>query len=100
MFIHTVYFWLKSGLTQAEEEAFVKSALTLTEIASVKYGWVGKPANTDRPVIDRTYSYALVTVFEDMAGHDAYQVDKIHDIFRENCAQYWSQVRIYDSESI
>jgi Stress responsive A/B Barrel Domain len=100
MFIHTVYFWLKAGLTQAEIESFEKSALSLLSIRSLKYGWVSKPASTDRPVIDRSYSYCLTTIFEDAAGHDIYQVDPIHDAFRDLCAQYWSQVRIYDSESI
>jgi hypothetical protein len=99
MFIHNVYFWLKSGLTQAEVDAFEKSALTLTSIPSVRYGWVSKPASTDRPVIDRSYSYALTTIFEDSAGHDLYQVHPVHDAFREQCAQYWNQVRVYDSES-
>jgi hypothetical protein len=100
MFIHTVYFWLKAGLTHAEEEAFVKSALSLTSINSVRYGWVSTPASTDRPVIDRSYSYALTTIFNDLAGHDAYQIDPVHDAFRDQCARYWNQVRIYDSESI
>ena len=57
------------------------------------------PAPTDRPVIERGYSRALVLVFADQATHDAYQVDPVHDRFREECGGLWTNVRIYDSVS-
>jgi len=97
MLIHCVYFWLKPGISATDEAAYVKGANSLLEIPSVKYGWVGKPAATDRPIIDRSYSYALVVVFENDAGHDEYQVHPIHDIFRDTYESYWNQVKIYDS---
>jgi Stress responsive A/B Barrel Domain len=98
MFVHNVYFWLKDGITAEEEAAFAKGVKTLLTISTIKHGWVGKPAKTNRPVIERSYTYALVTVFENEAGHDVYQVDPIHKVFLETCAQYWKQVRIFDSE--
>ena len=97
MFVHSVYFWLKPGLTAAEEQQFVRGAESLTKIGTVRHGWLGKPAATDRPVIDRTYSYGLVVVFDDAAGHDAYQADPVHDAFRD-LHGLWTQVRIYDFE--
>ena len=97
MFVHCVYFWLKPGITEAERKQFVAGATSLTKIKAVKQGWVGKPADTDRPIIDRSYSYGLVVAFDDLAGHDAYQVDPIHDAFR-NLSHLWTQVKIYDFE--
>ena len=97
MFVHSVYFWLKSDLTPAQEALFVERATALTTLPSVTHGWIGKPAATDRPVIDRTYSYGLVVVFEDEAGHDDYQVHPIHDAFRE-LHDMWTAVKIYDFE--
>ena len=98
MFVHSVYFWLKPGITAAEEQLFFRGAESLTKIRSVRQGWVGKPAATDRPVIDRTYSYGLVVAFDDAAGHDAYQVDSVHDAFR-GLHDLWTQVKIYDFDS-
>lgn len=95
MFVHNVYFWLKPGLTEAERKQFEAGLHSLITIASVKQGWAGKPAATDRPIIDRTYSYGLVVVFEDAAAHDTYQIDPVHDAFR-TLSHFWSQVRIYD----
>jgi len=95
VFIHSVYFWLKPGLSSADEQTFLRGVESLTKIQSVRHGWFGKPASTDRPVIDRTYSYGLVVSFDDEAGHDAYQVDPVHDAFRK-LHDLWTQVRIYD----
>ncbi|HEX2612148.1 MAG TPA: Dabb family protein [Fibrobacteria bacterium] len=97
MFVHCVYFWLKPGIEAADEKTFVERAQALTTLPSVKHGWVGKPAATDRPVIDRSYSYGLTVVFDDAAGHDAYQVHPVHDAFRD-LHGFWTAVKIYDFE--
>jgi hypothetical protein len=97
MLIHSVYFWLRPDLTEEETAHFRTRVRALTTIPSVRIGHVGTPAETDRPVIDRSYSCMLLTIFDDMAGHDAYQVDPVHDQFRIECAPLWSRVQIYDA---
>jgi Stress responsive A/B Barrel Domain len=99
MFVHAVYFWLRDGLTSAEEQRFAAGLESLRKLDGVVHGYIGVPAPTDRPVIDRSYSRALVLVFSDEAAHDAYQVDAVHDRFRAECGGLWKQVRIYDSIS-
>jgi hypothetical protein len=60
--------------------------------------YIGKPAATSaRPVIDATYSFALVVVLEDIAAHDAYQEDPLHKDFVNRFASHWDHVRIYDA---
>ncbi len=97
MFIHSVYFWLKPELSDDEKAKFRAGARSLLAIESVRHGFLGTPAPTDRPVIDRSYSAALTVIFDDQAGHDAYQDHPIHDKFRLECADLWSKVLIYDS---
>src|ERR1051325_2763147 len=82
VFIHSVYFWLKEGLTASEAEAFTRGLRSLTTIDSVRQSYIGVPAETRREVIDSTYSYALIVTFDDLAGHEQYQVDPVHDRFR------------------
>ncbi len=98
MFVHCVYLWLKEDLTPKQLEDVKAGISSLTSLASVKHGYFGTPADTNRPVIDRTYSYGLVVMFESAADHDAYQVDPAHDDFRKNFASYWKSVKIYDFE--
>ena len=97
MFIHSVYFWLKPELSEEQRATFWTGVLSLTQIKSVRQGYVGTPASTDRPIIDRSYSCSLIIICDDDAGHEAYQVDPIHDQFREECGEFWSKVLIYDA---
>ena len=97
MFIHAVYFWLRDNLTPAERDRFAAGLRSLPEIEGVEHGYIGVPAPTDRPVIERGYSNSLVLVFPDKAAHDAYQVHPVHDRFREECGAFWTTVRIFDS---
>jgi hypothetical protein len=100
MFVHAVYFWLRENLTHAERERFIAGLRSLRGIDGVAQGYIGVPAMTDRPVIDRSYSWSLMLVFANEADHDAYQVDPVHDKFRAECSTYWTIVRIYDSVTV
>jgi hypothetical protein len=98
MFVHSVYFWLKDGLSSEDLQHFKKELLSLTKIETVRASYVGVPADTNRPVIDRSYSYGLVLVFDDKQGHDVYQEHEVHDRFRNECSVFWTRVLIYDFE--
>jgi hypothetical protein len=97
MFVHAVYFWVREDLTAEEQARFAAGLRSLRAIEGVESGYIGVPAPTDRPVIERGYSRALVLVFADQQAHDAYQVHPVHDRFRAECGGYWTTVRIYDS---
>ncbi len=99
MLVHTVYFWLKPELTDSERAEFRKGVESLGTIPSVSAVYVGTPAaTTPRPVIDRSYSVALTVICKDVAAHDAYQVDPIHERFINAFKTYWSKVQIYDAQ--
>ncbi len=100
MFLHSVYFWLRDDLTSLDRDRFVEGVNALLAIETVRHGYVGTPASTDRKIIDRSYSYGLVVAFDDRDGHDIYQDDAIHDRFRDECADLWEDVKIYDMETV
>jgi hypothetical protein len=97
MFMHVVYFWLREDLTDENLSQFVSHLHSLTDIETVVNGHVGTPAGTDRPVIDSSYSYALILEFADRADQDAYQVDPAHLQFVADCGDFWTRVQVYDS---
>lgn len=99
-FVHVVNFYLKPGLTAGDIESFEKGVTSLGSIEAISFFNVGKPAATDRPVIDKSYSYCLLCVFADQSAHDEYQTHPVHLAFVESCQQYWSKVVIFDSQSI
>jgi hypothetical protein len=98
MFTHCVFFWLKPGMTADEKGELERKLRALTTIPSVVHGTVGTPASTNRPIIDRSYSWGLMVAFKDLAGHDAYQEHPVHDDFRDSCGKFFDKVLIYDFE--
>ena len=99
MFVHTVYFWLKSDLSVEQKMTFIDGLKALLSIKTVRFGHFGTPADTDRPIIERGYSYALIAAFDGAAGHEHYQVVDVHERFRQQCGTFWEKVVIYDSIS-
>ena len=98
MLVHTVYFWLRPDLSAQQRADFRKGVESLGGIKAVDKIYVVTPAKTEkRPIIDDSYSFALTIVCKDLAGHHAYQVDPLHDAFRNNFHTFWTRVQIYDS---
>ena len=96
MLVHSVFFWLKSD---ADKAAFRAGLDTLRDIECASAVYVGAPADAgDRPVIERSYSFALTVLFESTADHDAYQVHRLHQAFLDKCADMWEKVVVYDAE--
>lgn len=98
IFVHAVYFWLKEDITAEGREKFKLGVNSLLDTPGLTFGHVGTPASTDRPVIDRSYSYALLLVFNSQQEHDAYQeTDANHQLFISSCKEFWTKVQIFDS---
>ena len=99
MLVHSVYFWLKPGLTAPQRSGFRAEVGKLSAIRSIERIYVGVPsAIAERSVTDRSFDVALTIVFKDGPAHDAYQVDPVHLAFVEGNKESWSRVLIYDSE--
>jgi hypothetical protein len=98
MHIHNVYFWLKKGLSNSALFEFEQGLETLIKISLVKNGYYGKPANTNRAVVDNTYSYGLTLFFKDTPDQNLYQADPIHLAFVDKNSKKWTRVQVYDVE--
>jgi len=97
MLIHTVFFWLKPELTEAQRAEFRRGVETLGTIRTVEKFHVGKPAATEkRPVIDHTFDVGITVICQDTAAERAYQVDPIHLAFIEKFKPFWTRVQVYD----
>src|SRR5262245_50638841 len=100
MLTHTVLFWAQDAATAAELADFEAGLRTLPGIASVSDGWIGTVSATTRKAVDRSYTFALVLRFKDLAAHDAYQVDPVHNAFHARCVKYWKKVVVYDFDDL
>lgn len=99
LFLHHVYFWLHNPDSLEDYQQLLEGLRSLTPIRSIVSHHIGKPADTNRGVIDTTYSISWLLLFESKETQDQYQTDPIHLKFVENCKHLWNKVVVYDSVS-
>ena len=98
LIIHSVYFWLKEGITQEEEQEFLKFFDILKTIPGSKEIYIAKPAATHpRPVVDNSFSYHLLMTFDNMEDINTYENHPDHLSAAESFSKYWTKVEVKDS---
>lgn len=99
MHVHNVYFWLKDDSDNQTLVNFEQGLHSLTTDPFVVSGYYGRPADTERDVVENTYTYGLVLVFNDLAAHDQYQAGKVHLQFVDEHQAKWERVAVYDIQT-
>ncbi|MBX3256705.1 MAG: Dabb family protein [Chitinophagaceae bacterium] len=99
-FIHHVYFWLNNPDSKEDFDRLVAGLKKLSAVKTIQTFYIGKPADTNRDVIDRSYSISWLALFNNKADQDSYQTDPIHLTFVEECKQLWKKVVVYDSVNV
>ena len=100
MFIHHVYFWLKNPASQDDHHQLLQGLQSLRQIEPKVLLHIGVPAGTSREVIDGSYSFSELFLFETAADQDAYQVHPIHQQFIKDYGHLWEKVVVYDSVNV
>lgn len=100
MFIHHVFFWLKNPSSKEDFQKLVEGLEKLTKVKTIKMFHIGKPADTNREVIDTSYAVSWMLVFDSKADEESYQKDPIHLKFVEECQHLWQKVIVYDAVDI
>jgi len=97
-FAHVVLFWLKNPDNQQERKKFEASLGTFVKNSKyIKSMHFGPPANTDRPVIDNTYTYCMILTFTSKEEQDKYQDEPGHKTFISESEDLWKKVTVFDS---
>ena len=96
-FVHVVFFWLIDNTRETKEKFFDEVKKFIDNVDVIKTKHIGTPADTDRDVIDNTWSYSLVLSFESRKEQDIYQKHQSHLDFIENASSLWDKVLVYDS---
>lgn len=97
MLTHHVLFWLKADTSEEQKQAFRGGLESLRGVETIKSIYIGTPAPISRAVVDTTYTFSLLTLFDDLAGHDVYQEHPIHKAFLDEFRVLFEKVVIYDS---
>jgi hypothetical protein len=95
---HHVFFWLKNPSSKEDLQKLVEGIKGLEKIETVRKLHVGVPANVEkRPVVEASYSVSELIFFDDIEGHNTYQVHPLHKKFIEQCSHLWEKVSVFDS---
>ena len=97
MFIHQVYFWLKNPESKDDQHRLLQGLQSLRQIEPKVLLHIGVPAGTSRDVVDASYTFSELFLFETAADQEAYQVHPIHQQFIKDCGHLWEKVVVYDS---
>jgi Stress responsive A/B Barrel Domain len=100
LFIHHVYFWLKNPDSKEDYNKLLEGLQALSKVSTIKMCHIGKPADTNRDVIDRSYAVSWLLLFKNKEDQDKYQVDPIHLKFVEQYSHLWAKVTVYDSVDV
>jgi hypothetical protein len=96
-FIHHVFFWLKNPESKEDLQQLIEGLNQLSKVSTIIDFSIGKPAGTNRNVIDNTWSVSWLLLFENIDDQEIYQTDPIHLKFIEECSPLWNKVLIYDT---
>ncbi|MGV6832230.1 MAG: Dabb family protein [bacterium] len=97
-FVHSVFFWLKEPQNQNHREQFLTSLNKfISQSPNIQTRHVGSPADTDRAVIDNTYTFSLLLSFNSAEDEKAYQDEPAHKLFISESQDLWDKVLVYDS---
>lgn len=97
-FAHVVLFWLNNPDNLQERKKFEASLEKFIKNSEyIKTIHLGSPANTNRPVIDNTYTYCMILTFTSKEEQDKYQDEPGHKAFIAESEELWEKVIVYDS---
>lgn len=96
-FIHQVYFYLKNTNSLEDRDKLVEGLEKLSKVSTIQQHYIGFPASTNRPVIEKGYAVSWTCMFNNMEDEEQYQQDPIHLKFIEEYGHLWEKVIVYDA---
>ena len=98
-FVHHVYFWLQNPESNEDKLALFKGLQDLSKVTEIREFHIGVPASTNRDVIENSYGFSWLALFDSLEDEEIYQTHPIHLAFIDSCKHLWSKVTVFDSIS-
>lgn len=96
-FVHHVFFWLNNPESKADCNSFEKGIEELLKVPLIKASHFGKAVPSERDVVDDSFSYSYMVMFDSVEDQNSYQSHPIHLQFVADCSHLWSKVIVYDA---
>jgi len=96
-FVHAVFFWLVNEDDKTKKAFLTELRKFIDNVDMIRSQHIGTPADTDREVIDNSWTFSLILSFDSKKEQDEYQEHQLHKDFIENASSLWDKVLVYDS---
>ena len=96
-FVHAVFFWLVNEDDKTKKAFLTELRKFIDNVDMIRSQHIGTPADTDREVIDNSWTFSLILSFDSKKEHDEYQEHQLHKDFIANASSLWVKVQVYDS---
>lgn len=97
IFVHHVFFWLKEPTNQESRTQFKKGLQGLITVPLIQSSHIGTPVESDRVVVDDSFTYSYMALFRSKEDQVTYQTHPIHLKFIDDCQHLWEKVIVYDA---
>jgi hypothetical protein len=97
VFVHHVFFWLKEPKNEEVRKEFENGLQALVKVPQIQSFHIGTPVESNREVVDDSFTYSYIAFFKNKAYQDIYQTHPIHLKFVEDCQHLWEKVIVYDA---
>ena len=96
--MHHGFFRLKEPKNKTHRKQFKKAMDDWLKVKTIKMSHVGIPAATEeRGVIENSYTYSYMVMFDSLDDQNIYQKHPLHLKFIEDNSDLWNKVVVYDS---
>lgn len=97
LLVHHVFFWLKDPTNAEARKAFENGLQALVKVPQIQSYHIGTPVESDREVVDDSFTYSYIAFFKNNENQEIYQTHPIHLKFIEDCQHLWEKVIVYDA---
>lgn len=95
--VHHVFFWLKDPKNIETRKEFENGLRSLIKIPEIQSYHIGTPVESQREVVDDSFTYSYIGFFMNEENQNIYQTHPIHLKFIEDCQHLWEKVIVYDA---
>jgi hypothetical protein len=94
---HLILIWQKAGTPASQTETLLQETRYLEKIPGVKSILINTPVTSDRPVVDDSFSYAILMTFASAQDMQNYQQHPQHlQFLKDNIQGKMEKLVIYD----
>jgi len=90
-YAHHVFYWMKNEGNEEDKAKLLAGLKKLCTIQQIKFSHIGKPNEFKADVVEKSYAFSLLMIFDSLEAFDLYHKDPKHQEFVSTCKDLWGK---------